>query len=312
MSDKFEISVKGLKKSFSAWEIEGVTVVNKGNVFKTAEIFDEYWIEKDSLPNPEIIISALRKKQDKPNLFTFAQRVPDTEPLYNYLFEWDNVAVLPVETYDYWIKNQVSSSARRNIKASMKRGVKVSVSDYNEEYIRGIMSIYNESPIRHRKRFWHYGKNFETVKRENGTYRKRSTYLAAYYEDEMIGYLKIVWDKNVGAIMQILSRMAFFDKRPNNALLAEAVRQCDRKGVEYLLYESFTYGKKGIDSLTRYKKNHGFIQMNIPRYFVPLNWKGSIAIKLGLYKSIKERMPEMLIAPMRELRTRWYEHKILE
>ena len=41
----------------------------------------------------------------------------------------------------------------------------------------------------------------------------------------MVGYLKMVWDAETAAVMQVISQIKHFDKRPNNALLAEAVRQ---------------------------------------------------------------------------------------
>lgn len=311
MPDVVDISVKGKRKNVPAWQIGDVTVVKQGRFLKTAAIFDEYWLERDTLPNPEMVIAELREKEDKPDLFTFAQRVPEVEPKFNYYLEWDNVAVLPVSTYEHWFKNQTASSTRRNIRASKKRGIVVRVAEYNEEYIKGIVSIYNESPVRRRRKYWHYGKDFETVKKENGTFAWRSTFIAAYYQNEMIGYLKIVWDKNIGAIMQVLSKMEFWNKRPNNALLSEAVRQCYLRGANYLLYEKFNYGKKIVDTLTKYKQSNGFVRMNIPRYYIPLTKKGSLALRLGFHKDTKRKLPEWIMAPLRELRAGWYEWKML-
>ena len=171
----------------------------------------------------------------------------------------------------------------------------------------GIMSIYNETPIRAGRRFWHFGKSFETVKAENGTYAERSTYLAAYRGDEMVGYLKIVWDVDTAAIMQILSKMSFRDCKPNNALLSEAVRQCCLRSVSYLLYEAFDYGNKIGDSLTRFKQNNGFLRVNVPRYYVPLTNMGALALRFGFHKRPAQRVPEWIAAPVRDLRSKWHE-----
>jgi hypothetical protein len=311
MRDTFDISVKGRRKTVPTWHIDGVTIIQRGHLLKTAEIFDEYWLERETLPSPVSVIETLRQEKPKPDLFTFAQRIPDIEARFGYPMELGNLAAIPISSYDHWIQKQISAATRRNIRASEKRGVVVHVAEYNEDYVRGIMSIYNESPIRHGKKYWHYGKDFETVKRENGTYAERSTYLAAYYKDEMIGYLKIVWDKHTGAIMQILSKLAFLDSRPNNALLSEAVRQCCLKGVKYLLYEKFVYGNKVEDSLTKFKQNNGFVKIDVPRYYVPLTNKGLIALRFGFHKNLKQRVPEWILAPARDLRTRWYERKLL-
>jgi hypothetical protein len=309
MSSKLEVSVKGKQTSLSALQIDGTTVLLRGKLFKTAEIFDEYWLERDSMPNFDMLIAELRKMEGGPDLFTFTQRIPDTQPKYGYRYELDNYAVLPVSTYENW-NERISASARRNIRASEKRGVVVRVSEYDDDYVRGIMSIYNETPIRAGRKFWHFGKSFETVKKENGTYAERSTFLAAYSGNQMVGYLKIVWDKRTAAIMQILSKIAFRDCRPNNALLAEAVRQCCLRDVGYLLYEKFDYGKKRGDSLTRFKQSNGFIRMEVPRYYVPLNGKGRWALRLGFHKNPAERIPEWIAAPARDLRTKWYEQNI--
>jgi len=311
MSKVFEISIKGRKRGVPAFQVNEITVVVQGRFIKIAEIFDEYWLEAGKLPKPDEVIREIRDKVDKPDLFTFAQRVPDVEPKFNFHTEWDNIAVLPISTYEHWFQKQISSATKRNIRASEKRGVVTCVVEYNEEYVRGIKSIYDESPIRQGRKFCHFRKDFETVKKENGTYAERSTFLAAYFQNEMIGYLKIVWDKHTAGIMEILSKISFLKNRPNNALLAEAVRQCYLRGVNYLLYYQFTYGNKNEDSLTKFKQNNGFVKMDVPRYYIPLTNKGSLALRLGLHKNLKERLPEWIMAPLRDLRTRWYERKIV-
>lgn len=310
MAEYFEISLKGKRKSLPSWKIGDSTIISTGHLIKIAKIFNEYWIELDKLPDPEYVITELRKKDDKPDIFTFSQRVPNVEPKFKYHLEWRNYAVIPVSSYENWFQKQISSATRRNIRASEKRGITVKMSEFNDDYIRGIMSIYNESPIRQGRKYYHYGKDFETVKKENGTYSERSTFFAAYYKDEMIGYQKIVWDRQAAAIMQILSKLAYRDSRPNNAFLSEAVRECCNRGVKYLLYEKFTYGKKANDSLTQFKQNNGFIRMEVPSYYVPLTLSGKIAIKMKLYKKFKERLPEEILKPLRDMRSKWYARTI--
>jgi hypothetical protein len=308
--ENYEISVKGKKMSVPAVSVGDSVIIVRDGFIKVAEIFDEYWLEKRRTPDPLRVLDTLRNKAQKPDLFTFSQRVPDSKPMYDYQVEWENFAVIPLDSYEHWFSKQISSAARRNIKASEKKGVEVRVSDYDDAYVKGIMSIYNESSIRQGRRFWHYGKDFQAVKSENGTYSERSIFLAAYYKDEMTGYLKVVLDENSAAIMQILSKIAFYDKRPNNALLAATVKQCCSKGIKYLLYEKFVYGKKAESTLTEFKRNNGFIRMDMPRYYVPLSLKGSIALKMGLHKSQKERIPQWLVTWLTNLRTKWLEHKL--
>jgi hypothetical protein len=313
MRDTLEVSIGGERKSLPALQAGGVTVLVRGRLLKTAEIFDEYWLERETLPAPELVLAELRRTRNaKPDLFTFAQRVPDAKPAYGqYHCEFDNYAVLPVSTHEHWLQDQIPGATRRNIRASEKRGITVRDCRFDDGYVAGISSIYNETPVRAGRKFWHFGKALADVRSENGTYAGRSTFLAAYWRDEMVGYLKVVWDRHTAAIMQILSKTAYREYRPNNALLSEAVRQCALRNVDYLIYETFDYGNKSGDSLTRFKENHGFRRMDIPRYYVPLTGRGAVALRLGLHRGAKEKVPEWLASPLRDLRRRWYERKVV-
>jgi hypothetical protein len=300
------ISVMGRTRLVPAWRIDDVVVVVRGSAVKVAEVFDAYWLEADRLPDPRHVVERLRAVAPKPDLFTFTQRVPDAEPRFEFHRDWENVAAIPVSSYVHWLQKQITPASRRNVKAAEKKGVVVRTSPFDEAYIRGIMSISDERPIRGGRRYRHFGKDFETVAAEQGTYRERSTFLAAYMGDEMVGYLKIVWDRRTAAIMQILSKMAFLDRRPNNALLSEAVKLCAERGAEYLLYERFVYGNKANSSHTRFKRENGFIRFDVPRYHVPLTAKGRLALGLGLHRDLKDRMPEWVISPLLQARERWY------
>jgi hypothetical protein len=47
--------------------------------------------------------------------------------------------------------------------------------------------------------------------------------------------------------------------------------------------------------------------MDVPRYYIPLSNKGLVALRLGLHHNLKEKLPERLIAPLRDLRAKLYE-----
>jgi hypothetical protein len=305
----YEISTMGQKIQVPAVRVDDVIVVMNGKFVTVGEIFDAYWHEADSLPDLKYMVEKLKVARNRPDVFTFVQRVPHTTPQYDYYMEWDNVAVIPISTHERWFREQISSACRRNIRTSEKKGVTVRVDSYDAKYVRGIMSIYNESPIRAGRKFWHYRKPFEAVEAENGTYRERSTYLGAYLQDEFIGYMKIVWDTRSAAIMQIISKLEYRDRRPNNALMSRAVQLCQERGIEYLLYERLIYGNKGEDSLTRFKKENGFIKMDLPRYYIPLTLKGKIALMLGLYREMKEMVPRRVRQQLVDLRDKWYANR---
>jgi hypothetical protein len=305
-----EATIKGKPVSLPVLRVHGVDVVLRGRLLRTGEVFDEYWLERETLPGVDALLDDLRKTTGRPDLFVFTQRVPDSAPQHPaYPMEWTNYAVLRLSSYEQWFERQIPAATRRNVRASEKRGVTVRVCNFDDAYVRGISGIFDETPVRAGRRYWHYGKDRETVRKENGTYAERSTFLGAFSGDDMVGYLKVVWDARTAAIMQILSKTTARDQRVNNALMAEAVRQACKRGVEYLLYESFDYGKKTGDSLTRFKQSNGFERMNVPRYFVPLTWKGATALRLGLHHNLKERVPEPLAARWRAWRSQWHERR---
>ncbi len=301
-----EVSIKGRMQQVPAFRLDDVVIITKGRFLQIAEIFDEYWLPVGNLPGPYRVLTELQAAQHKPDLFTFAQRVPDTQPRFPFHMELDNVAVIPLSSYEAWFSKQISSASRRNIRASEKKGVIVKEVSFDDEYVRGIMSIYDESPVRAGRKFWHFGKDFQRVWAENATYRERSSFLAAYADGEMIGYLKIVWDEKSAAIMQILSKLKFRERRPNNALLSEAVRLCAEKKIPHLLYESYVYGSKTDSSLTRFKRENGFIRMDLPRYFVPLTNKGRLCLNLRVHRDTKDLIPYWLRGRLIRIRDGWY------
>jgi hypothetical protein len=160
-----------------------------------------------------------------------------------------------------------------------------------DEFVKGIEQIYNESPIRQGKKFWHYGKSFDEVKRDNGTYQDMSIFIGSYFENELVGFLKFVIDGEVAKIMQILSKFAYFSKSPTNALIAKAVEVCESRKIKYLIYGKHTYGKKDESSLINFKENNGFRKIEIPRYYVPMTTKGHIALKFGIHKGVANLLP---------------------
>jgi hypothetical protein len=49
--------------------------------------------------------------------------------------------------------------------------------------------------------------------------------------------------------------------------------------------------------------------MDVPVYYVPLTTKGHLALRLGLHKGQKDRLPQWLTRPLRRLRDSWHERQ---
>jgi hypothetical protein len=267
--------------------------------------------EKYTFPqDPEAAVEALRTCGTRVDLFTFLQGLPDTSIRYPYKHEIDNLAVLPVSTFENWWNNQIRSYPRNRARQAEKKGVVLREVPFGEELVRGICGIYNETPVRQGKRFPHYGMTLEGARQYAGTFLDRSIYVGAFVGDTMIGFIKLSMDESrtQACLVHILSMAQHKDKAPTNALIAEAVRTCAKQGVSYLIYEHFNYGNKA-DSLTHFKEVNGFQRVDIPRYYVPLTARGRLALRMGLHHRIVDRIPESVAEKFRDLRRAWYAHR---
>jgi hypothetical protein len=222
--------------------------------------------------------------------------------------EWDNMAALRVSTFDNWMTKQIDFKARNKARKAAKNGVVVREVPFDDTLVRGISAVYNESPIRQGKPFWHYGKDLEAVRKLNATFMDRSIFIGAFLEGDLIGFVKLVADENrsQAGLMQIVAMVGQRDKAPTNALIAQAVRSCAERGISHLWYANMSYGTKQSDALAEFKRNNGFQKVELPRYYVPLTVLGRAALRLGLHHSLADWIPEALAARYRKIRTYWY------
>jgi hypothetical protein len=266
--------------------------------------------DKYTFPDsPEKYLAHLRKCGERVDIFTFLQKLPETVPKYPYPMEVENLAVLHVSTFENWWSNQIRSYPRNRARQASKRGVVMREVPFGEELVKGICTIYNETPMRQGKRFPHYGMTLERAREYAGTFLERSIYIGAFVDDAMIGFIKLVMDESrtQACLVHILSMVQHKDKAPTNALIAEAVRTCAEQKIPYLVYEHFNYGKKVGDSLAHFKEVNGFKRVDVPRYYVPLTSIGRLALRLGLHRRLADRIPESLAGRFRELRKAWYD-----
>jgi len=286
--------------------IEGKTVVVDGTLLKVASIKEATGDE--GIGDPESFVYQLRHLA-KADLFTFDRKLPDTESNFNYYFEWDNVAAIRITSAEAWWNNQIHNDARRMVRKATKNNVVVKVVPFSEELVRGIKSIYDETPMRQGKRFWHYGKDYGQVKKDKTSFLERSDFIGAFYKGELIGFTKIVYTGKRADALHLISKIKDRDKAPTNALIAKAVEVCASKGMTYLTYDRFEYGNRGVDSLSDFKMRNGFVKVPIPRYFIPLSLKGKIALKLKLHRTLVEFLPNFLIDIFLRMRTKAYRIK---
>jgi hypothetical protein len=269
--------------------------------------------EKHTFPeDPEAVIDGLRNSGARADVFTFLQKVSDTAPKYPYPMEYDNLAVLPVSTFDHWWNDQIRSYPRNRARQAEKKGVTFREVPFGEVLIRGICGIYNETPVRQGKAFPHFGMTPAQAHDYAGTFLDQSVYIGAFVGDTMIGFIKLTMDenRNQACMVHILSMIQHNDKAPTNALIAQAVRYCAEHKVPYLVYEHFHYGNKQGDSLSHFKEVNGFQRVDLPRYYVPITPLGRVALRLGLHHRLADRIPPSVADKLRELRKSWYRREV--
>lgn len=307
----FEIRVNGKTVLVPSVQIEGRTIITSGKLLKIATVHDEELFEGGPIADPEQFVSHLMRSGLKPDMFAFSPNLPDVKPKFSYHIEWENLAVVPIRTFSHWWSKAVEPSIRRAVRKAAKSGVVVKEVELDDAFVKGIVEINNETPVRQGRTFWHYQKAFGDVKHEHLTYPDRTTFLGAYYNDELIGYMRLIYAGSVAHVSQLLSRMKHFDKRPTNALIAKAVEVCDQRGISQLVYCNYVYHDPK-SSLTVFKRRNAFEKVLVPRYYVPLTLKGRIALLLGLHRRLVDRLPEPLVTRLLAARSSWYNSRVLK
>ena len=311
MSDKsIEVSIDGKWTTVPMQEVDGRPIIVSGRWIRMAAIHDEEWMET-GIDDPELYVNSLRAKGPVglgADIFTFTQKLSATRPNFDYPFGWDSIAVIRLNGFqDWWDK--LPQETRKNVRRSAKRGVTVRVREFDEELIKEIAGVNNDSPVRQARPNKHYGKSLEQVKKDEKSFVDRSDFICAYRDDEMIGFVKVVYMGRTASILNLASKVSQLDSRPANALLAKTVEVCVAKGISHLTYGMFNYGNKRDSPLRQFKTRNGFEEILMPRFYVSLTIKGGLCMKLGLHRGLLGILPHSIITLAVNGRAKWYSLK---
>jgi hypothetical protein len=274
-------------------------IIMKGKIVNVGKIREEWY---QDVEDPDNLLRELKASKHKPDILTFLQRLPETKPKFEYYLERESIAALPITSFEEWWKNQISAKTRNIVKKAEKKGVEIRLIQFDDDFVKGLVEIFNETPVRQGKAFWHYGKDFDTIKREFSRNIQREEIIGAYYEGRLVGFIMLA---NAGGrycmTTQIISKVEHRDKSPTNALMAKAVQRCAERGVPWLVYGMWIEG-----SLGDFKRHNGFQKVDLPRYYVPLTAKGQLAMMLGFHKGWKNLIPRRVRATLIDLRSKYY------
>lgn len=306
---KIEISVRGQWVKAPACQINGQTIVVKGARIQIASLHDEDYLES-VVESPEDCIRYLKQDPSAPraDIFAFSQKFPDITPHYKYPVEMRSIAVMDLTDWKAWWDG-LPPETRRNVRRAEKRGVVTSIEKYDDQFVKGIMEIQNETPTRQGRHYSHYGKSLEQVRRDHASFLDHGDFIGAYYGQELIGFLKLIYRGDIASVLHLSSKMGHYDKRPGNALIAKATEVCRDKGIQYMTYELFHYGNKRDSPLTQFKVRNGFREVLVPSYYIPLTAWGEICVRLKLYRGVIGLLPTSVIHQGIKARSKWLDFR---
>jgi hypothetical protein len=266
-----------------------VIKINKKLFFKIAS--DDKDLEVQVIPNEDI----LRTNAD---IFSFYERTWCWEDFNDNPWKVfkikDNVALLSFTTYSDWLAEIINKTHHNPVKRASNKGIKtIEVSRPDESFAVGVWKIYHETPIRQGRKFYHYDEKLDDVKSAILNKPENYTFIGAYFGEELVGFIELIFGENVTIISQILSLTKHFDKNVNKAMIAKAVQVCEERSVED--DRVIIYGRMGNHpSLDKFKEENGFIKYSINRCYIPLTRKGRLAVQLGFHREVKDVIPNFL------------------
>ena len=289
---------KGVPVRLDAVRAENKAFIISGHFIKTAALKNEW---QEDVEDPDRVVRELKACPVTIDFLRFWQRIPEAETKYRYYKEWRYVAAIPVTDYKHWLQKQISPKARNKLRKTQKFGVVIEETELTDELVRGITEIFNQSPVRRGKRFWHYGKDFETVKKEMSLDLSESIFITAYHGKELIGFIKLLLADRYAMLTLILDKIDHRGKAPMNGMIAKAVEICAQRKVPYIVYMMWRRGGHG-----EFQESTGFEKIPIPEYSVPLSLKGALALRLRLHRGLKGLIPERMMVYLLALRSKWY------
>lgn len=285
-------------------QVDQRQIAVSGRFVRVATVFDENWLGEAGVTRPEVIAADLRRDR-RADVFAFSQPLNQTWKDYQYPFLIEDAAIARCLPYQRWWEG-LPQEARKNVRRSARRGVTTKVAAYDDTFVEGIRAIYNETPTRQGRRFLHFGKSFDVVKRENSSYLDRSFFVGAYHEAQLIGFIKVVVVDDFARIMQILSMEEHVDKRPTNALIAKAMELCGERKLQFLVYGQYVYGNKKSSPMVEFKRRNGFERLEYKRYHVPLTRRGKLFIRFGCHRGVARLIPEPITNVLLDARAAFY------
>ncbi len=128
--------------------------------------------------DPLSMIRDLKLGRPPADIFTFLIETTDKGPEYPFHKQIASASILRVGSYAQWLKDR-GFKARNKIRRAEKIGVELRATELDDQFVTGVEAIYNESPVRQGRKFWHYGKGFSEIKSDLSSFLDRTLFVGA-------------------------------------------------------------------------------------------------------------------------------------
>lgn len=267
-----------------------------GRVLKIARLRHE-WFE--FLADPVAFVNEA-KAAGGADILTFLQEAHVDRPKLPFPSEPASASVLSFKSFDDWWKN-LHFKARNKARKAQKTGVELREVKMDDDFVRGVELIYNETPLRQGRKFPHFGKDFATIKHDLSSFPECTLFIGAYHENRLIGFMKLYQGDKILRTVHILATLADRDKCVMDALIAKAVEIADQKHIYHVHYGDWAESGLGV-----FRVKFCFERHDCPRYSVPLTLRGELALKAGMHRPWRERIPPQWKERLVKVRNRWH------
>jgi hypothetical protein len=120
--------------------VDGKEIVVRGRLPRIAQLRSEYY---ESVSDPSRFLDELKGAPIKADLFTFID-ASRSRAFPEFHQEYDSIAALSITTHEHWWKKQINDKTRNMVRKAYKSGVEIRVARFTDEFVRGVVTLYNE------------------------------------------------------------------------------------------------------------------------------------------------------------------------
>jgi len=269
---------------------EKSVIIYRWGFLKEGRLIDEYLTSSQASKRPQL-------PKESPDFVSFPEcsfSVFSRE----YNFEWrvETLGLLKFKSYEDWLRS-LKKKQRRMLTKAKSLGVETRLRRFDEVGAEAIYSLYHEEDSRQGMKFLPFYQYSREVLRYMFLDVDSKLFVVSYLNNKLVGFLSIrVGDE--GGMIETLLTTAQRVPGVSNSLIECAVKELSSRGKRFLIYGHMGY----MSDLDKFKIHNGFRPLADRRYYVPLNHKGAVCVKMRLCLEPWDLIPKRLWTAIFSLR----------